>query len=232
MMIGSQWWCLRRRTVERCWILRLAPRCDAVLPHHLDPRRDLLSDRRAPCRARKRNPHPHADLLMFTDYGMPVTFYNDQYDLLLARIICSPARSAPRRWPAARLGALWAARGVHFPSRTRAAAVSLSDRARAHRAAFRPAFLGNRGQSGPRAHAADGGQEMACRQAADQCDPRPPIPAVDYLFNEMSRICPIWAASRRRWKSAPAPAGAAAAAVRAVRDRPAGDLLDPAAMSI
>ena len=36
--------------------------------------------------------------LMFTDYGMPVTFYNDHYDLLLsARISSLPARSAPRR---------------------------------------------------------------------------------------------------------------------------------------
>ncbi len=34
--------------------------------------------------------------LMFTDYGMPVTFYNDHYDLLLGQDRCSRARSAPR----------------------------------------------------------------------------------------------------------------------------------------
>ena len=53
MQIGSQWWCLRRRTVE--WVLdfiRNAPRCDAVFPHDLDPGRDVLSDHRAPSGAR------------------------------------------------------------------------------------------------------------------------------------------------------------------------------------
>ena len=34
---------------------------------------------------------------MFTDYGMPVTFYNDHYDLLLSQDSSLPARSAPRR---------------------------------------------------------------------------------------------------------------------------------------
>ena len=37
IMIGSQWWCLRRRTIE--WILdfcRTAHGCHAVLPHHMD----------------------------------------------------------------------------------------------------------------------------------------------------------------------------------------------------
>ena len=53
--------------------------------------------------------------LMFTDYGMPVTFYNDHYDLLLsqdyifARKISPDAHELKRR-----LGALYAADGVDF----------------------------------------------------------------------------------------------------------------------
>ena len=36
--------------------------------------------------------------LMFTDYGMPVTFYNDHFRLALEPgLTCSRARSAPRR---------------------------------------------------------------------------------------------------------------------------------------
>jgi hypothetical protein len=53
--------------------------------------------------------------LMFTDYGMPVTFYNDHYDLLLsqdylfARKISPEAQDLKRR-----LGLLYAAEGVDF----------------------------------------------------------------------------------------------------------------------
>jgi hypothetical protein len=53
--------------------------------------------------------------LMFTDYGMPVTFYNDHYDLLLsqnhlfAREISPDAQDLKRR-----LGLLYSAQGVHF----------------------------------------------------------------------------------------------------------------------
>src|SRR5690606_10562711 len=39
-----------------------APRCHAVLPHDMDPRRDLLPDDRAPSCARPRNPYAHAHL--------------------------------------------------------------------------------------------------------------------------------------------------------------------------
>ena len=53
--------------------------------------------------------------LMFTDYGMPVTFYNDNYDLLLsqdylfARKISAHAVELKQR-----LGQLYAARGINF----------------------------------------------------------------------------------------------------------------------
>lgn len=54
--------------------------------------------------------------LMFSDYGMPLTFYNDHYDLLLsqnhlfARKVSAEAKDLKRR-----LGQLYAAKGVNFP---------------------------------------------------------------------------------------------------------------------
>ncbi|MCK8465263.1 beta-1,6-N-acetylglucosaminyltransferase [Aliiroseovarius sp. S1339] len=116
VMIGSQWWCLRRRTVE--WIVEFTRKRKDVmrffrttwipdetffqtLVRHLVPETEI----------RSRTP----TFLMFTDYGMPVTFYNDHYDLLLsqdflfARKISAEARDLKRR-----LGDLYAAEGVEF----------------------------------------------------------------------------------------------------------------------
>ena len=86
IMIGSQWWCLRRRTVE--WVLNFTrDRKDVMrffkttwipdetffqtVVRHVVPSDEI----------RNRT----LTFLMFTDYGMPVTFYNDHYDLLLAQ---------------------------------------------------------------------------------------------------------------------------------------------------
>jgi hypothetical protein len=86
IMIGSQWWCLRRRTMEA--VLEFCrTRPDVMrffsttwipdetffqtLVRHLVPEREIRSRT--------------LTFLMFTDYGMPVTFYNDHYDLLLAQ---------------------------------------------------------------------------------------------------------------------------------------------------
>lgn len=116
IMIGSQWWCLRRRTVE--WLLEFVKkRPDVVrffrstwipdetffqtLVRHLVPEVEI--------RGRT------LTFLMFTDYGMPVTFYNDHYELLLsqdylfARKISPDAQDLKRR-----LGLLYAAEGVQF----------------------------------------------------------------------------------------------------------------------
>jgi hypothetical protein len=86
MMIGSQWWCLRRRTVEAI-LGFITQRPDVLrffrttwipdetffqtLVRHLVPRVEIRSRT--------------LTFLMFTDYGMPVTFCNDHYDLLLAQ---------------------------------------------------------------------------------------------------------------------------------------------------
>ena len=86
MMIGSQWWCLRRETVEKLLafcderpeIIRFFARTwipdetffQTLVPH-LVSRREI----------RSRTP----TFLMFTDNGMPATFYNDHYDLLVSQ---------------------------------------------------------------------------------------------------------------------------------------------------
>ncbi|MBU2963762.1 beta-1,6-N-acetylglucosaminyltransferase [Citreicella sp. C3M06] len=116
VMIGSQWWCLRRRTVE--WILDFCKQRPDVmrffrstwipdetffqtLVRHLVPEQEI--DSRT------------LTFLMFTDYGMPVTFYNDHYDLLLsqdflfARKISAEARDLRRR-----LGVLYSTEGAQF----------------------------------------------------------------------------------------------------------------------
>ena len=116
VQIGSQWWCLRRQTIEQ--ILEFSKkRRDVIrffrttwIPHetffqtlvrHMVPEKEI-----------------HARTLTFlmsTDYGMPVTFYNDHYDLLLsqdylfARKISPDAQDLKRR-----LGLLYSAQGVHF----------------------------------------------------------------------------------------------------------------------
>jgi len=86
IMIGSQWWCLRRRTVEAILDF-VRTRRDVMrffrttwipdetffqtLVRHLVPGREIENRT--------------LTFLMFTDYGMPVTFYNAHYDLLLGQ---------------------------------------------------------------------------------------------------------------------------------------------------
>lgn len=116
IMIGSQWWCLRRRTVES--ILAFCnQRKDVMrffrttwipdetffqtLTRHLVPTTEI------DCRS--------LTFLMFSDYGMPVVFYNDHYDMLLgqtfmfARKISGEARELKRR-----LSSLYLAESVTF----------------------------------------------------------------------------------------------------------------------
>lgn len=116
VMIGSQWWCLRRRTVE--WVLKFTRKRKDVtrffrstwipdetffqtVVRHLVPDKEIRSR--------------SLTFLMFSDYGMPVQFHNDHYHLLLsqdylfARKISPEATDLKRR-----LGLLYAATGVEF----------------------------------------------------------------------------------------------------------------------
>ncbi|MBK0325900.1 glycosyl transferase [Rhodobacteraceae bacterium F11138] len=116
VQVGSQWWCLRRRTIE--WILDfIQARPDVVrffrsswipdetffqtLVRHLVPETAI----------RTRT----LTFLMFTDYGLPVTFYNDHYDLLLAQDFLFARKISPEADELkARLGQLYAEQGVAF----------------------------------------------------------------------------------------------------------------------
>ncbi|WP_099826922.1 DUF5928 domain-containing protein [Oceaniglobus indicus] len=110
MMIGSQWWCLRRRTVE--WVMNFCrDRPDVMrffrttwipdetffqtIVRHIVPGTEI----------RSRTP----TFLLFTDYGMPVVFYNDHYDLLMSQDYLFARKISPEATALkARLGALYA----------------------------------------------------------------------------------------------------------------------------
>ena len=116
VMIGSQWCCLRRRTVEAI-LSFIERRPDVVrffkttwipdetffqtLVRHLIPAEEI--DSRT------------LTFLMFSDYGMPLTFYNDHYDLLLSQDFLFARKISPEATELkTRLGQLYAATGLQF----------------------------------------------------------------------------------------------------------------------
>ncbi|MFT5637969.1 MAG: hypothetical protein ACI861_000787, partial [Paracoccaceae bacterium] len=116
IMVGSQWWCLRRKTIEAVLEL-IAKRRDIIrffrttwipdetffqtLVRHLVPHAEIDSSTKT--------------FLMFSDYGMPVTFYNDQYDLLLSQDFFFARKISPEALDLKRrLGTLYADDGAEF----------------------------------------------------------------------------------------------------------------------
>ncbi|MEO1789421.1 MAG: DUF5928 domain-containing protein, partial [Pseudomonadota bacterium] len=114
IMIGSQWWCLRRRTVEA--ILDFArKRRDVMrffrttwipdetffqtLVRHLVPSGEIRSRT--------------LTFLMFSDYGIPVQFYNDHYDMLVAQDFLFARKISPEADQLKRrLGELYVSQGT------------------------------------------------------------------------------------------------------------------------
>jgi hypothetical protein len=109
VMIGSQWWCLRRSTAEAI-LAFIRERPDVVrffrttwipdetffqtLVRHLVPEAEIE------CRS--------PTFKMFSDYGMPVTFYNDQHDLLVSQDYLFARKISPEATVLKdRLSALW-----------------------------------------------------------------------------------------------------------------------------
>ncbi len=117
VMIGSQWWCLRRSTIEKilafCQDRRDVMRFFSTtwipdetffqtLVRHLVPRAQI--DPRT------------LTFLMFTDYGMPATFYDDHYDLLLSQDFLFARKVSPEAGELKdRLEALWTSGRTDFP---------------------------------------------------------------------------------------------------------------------
>lgn len=114
--IGSQWWCLRRETVEKVLgfvrerrdVMRFFATTwipdetffQTIVPH-LVPESDIQSRT--------------LTFLMFTDYGMPVTFYNDHYNMLISQNYLFARKISPEAHDLKqRLGELYAASGVAF----------------------------------------------------------------------------------------------------------------------
>jgi hypothetical protein len=116
MRIGSQWWCLRRRTLQA--ILSFVDRRPDVprffattwipdetffqtLVGHLVPDAETRSRT--------------LTFLLFTDYGIPATFYDDHHDLLLAQDFLFARKISPDAVRLKeRLGALYAAGGLEL----------------------------------------------------------------------------------------------------------------------
>lgn len=195
IQIGSQWWCLRRRTIE------------AIL-HFCDTRSDVMRFFRTTwipdetffqtlvqhLVAQEEIRSRTLTFLMFTDYGMPLTFYNDHYDLLLsqdylfARKISPDAKELKRR-----LGALYAVEGARFPISNEGRSLSqfLTGRGRIGRR-FAPRFWETESSIGrertllmvicKKWHVAKRLVERIRHVAG--------ISAVDYLFNEASTPLP------------------------------------------
>lgn len=189
IQIGSQWWCLRRRTIE--WILDFCDRRRDVmrffattwipdetffqtLVRHLVPEREIRSRT--------------LTFLMFSDYGMPVTFYNDQYDLLLSQdYLFARKISADARDLKARLGDLYTATGIDFPisNEGRSLYRFLAGRGRIGRR-FAPRFWENEASLGRERSL----MIVTCKKwhvakrLIDRIRDVTGIPAVGYLFNE------------------------------------------------
>ncbi|MES2539400.1 MAG: DUF5928 domain-containing protein [Pseudomonadota bacterium] len=193
--IGSQWWCLRRRTVEAV-LEFIARRPDVrrffmttwipdetffqTLVAHLVPDREIRSRT--------------LTFLMFTDYGMPVTFYDDHFDMLIAQGFLFARKISPdARHLKERLGALYAETGREF---------AISDDGRQQFA-----FLTGRGREGRRfaqrfweAEASLGRDRtllvVACKKwhvakrLVERVRGLTGLPAVDYLFNEVATPLP------------------------------------------
>jgi len=195
VQIGSQWWCLRRRTIE--WILEFTrKRRDVMqffrttwipdetffqtLVRHLIPENEI----------RTRT----LTFLMFTDYGMPVTFYNDHYDLLLSQDYLFARKISPEATELKkRLGALYADDDAHF---------QISNEGRN---LF--AFLTGRGRIGRRFASrfweteSTLGRERelmivickkwhVAKRLLERIRQVTNVPAIEYLFNEDSTVLP------------------------------------------
>lgn len=195
IMIGSQWWCLRRRTVEAV-LEFIRHRRDVVrffrttwIPDETFFQtlvRHFVSEEEIESRT--------LTFLMFTDYGMPVTFCNDGYDLLLsqdflfARKISPEAKELKRR-----LGRLYTSGKTDFAisNEGRNLYKFLAGRGRVGRR-YAPRFWETEASLGR-------GRELmivtckkwhVAKRLVDRIRQVTKLPAVEYLFNEEAAELP------------------------------------------
>ncbi len=189
MQIGSQWWCLRRRTVEsvlefvdsRPEVLRFFKTTwipdetfFQTLVRHLVPE-DEIKPRTL-------------TFLMFSDYGMPVSFYNDHYDLLLSQDYLFARKISPEaKLLKERLGNLYVTKNITFSisNEGRSLFAFLTDRGRIGRR-FAPRFWESESSLGHQRTL----MMVTCKKwhvakrLVDRVRKTTNLPSLDYLFNE------------------------------------------------
>jgi hypothetical protein len=191
MMIGSQWWCLRRSTIQS--VLEFcAARPDVMrffrttwIPDETFFQtivRHVVADREIKTRT--------LTFLMFSDYGMPVTFYNDHYDMLLSQDFIFARKISPdAEVLKSRLGELWGKRDIAFPISNEGASLFkfLSGRGRVGRR-FAPRFWETESSLGRDRELV----MIVCKKwhvakrLVEQLRRHTDVPAVEYLFSEES----------------------------------------------
>jgi hypothetical protein len=195
VQIGSQWWCLRRRTVE--WVLDFTRQRKDVMRFF---RTTWIPDETF-FQTLVRHVVPESEIqtrtltfLVFSDYGMPITFYDDHYDLLLsqdflfARKISPEAQDLKRR-----LGLLYAADGVSFQISNEGKGLFkfLSGRGREGRR-FAPRFWETESTLGREREL----MIVVCKKwhvakrVLEQIRQKTNLPTIEYLFSEESTPLP------------------------------------------
>ena len=195
VMIGSQWWCLRRQTIEGI-LAFVKKRTDVMrffrtswipdetffqtLVRHLIPEAQIKSRT--------------LTFLMFTEYGMPVTFYNDHFDLLLSQDFLFARKISPEaKALKARLGKLYASGRNDFKISNEGGSLFkfLTGRGRIGRR-FAPRFWETETSLGRERELLI----VACKKwhvakrLVGAIKHHTNIPAIDYLFNEESTPLP------------------------------------------
>ena len=195
IQIGSQWWCLRRRTVEtllafcdrRRDVMRFFRRTwipdetfFQTLVRHLVPEQEIRSRT--------------LTFLLFTDYGMPVTFYNDHYDLLLSQDFLFARKISPDATELKeRLGKVYTERGKRFviSNEGRSQFNFLTGRGRVGRR-FAPRFWERESSIGRERQL----MMVTCKKwhvakrLVERVRQVTNMPTVDYLFNEAGTALP------------------------------------------
>jgi len=195
IMIGSQWWCLRRRTIE--WILDMTRNRPDVMRFF---RTTWIPDETFfQTLVRHLVPEPEIrtrtlTFLMFTDYGMPVTFYNDHYDLLLSQDFLFARKISPEATTLKeRLGRLYASGRDDFKISNEGNRLFqfLTGRGRIGRR-FAPRFWETEASLGREREL----MIIACKKwhvakrLVGSIQHHTNIPAIDYLFNEENTPLP------------------------------------------
>lgn len=195
VMIGSQWWLLRRRTIEMILDF-LQQRPDVTrffsttwipdetffqtLVRHLIPKNEI--ENRTPT------------FLMFSDYGMPVTFYNDHYDMLLAQDYLFARKISPEAHELKdRLGQMYASEDgtFHISNEGRNLYGFLTGRGRVGRRHTQRFWEASNSLGAERdVYLLVCKKWHVAKRLVDQIVSETDIPCVEYLFNEENTVLP------------------------------------------